>query len=141
MLCPDWDVLCSGGWCCAISCTRRGPWGHSVLPQAPRAHGGAAIDPHRLLGLCLCRDGRKPIVRMQPRGPAALLCSQTPPSPAPCPEVPAQLWGPNLGEPPMCANIITWSQRDEVGHWGHPFGYLRTCFPAFLLLPRPLHCS
>lgn len=39
-------------------------------------------------------------------------------------------------EPPACANTVTQSQKDEVGHWGDPgaFGYLSMCFPPALPL-------
>lgn len=63
--------------------------------------------------------------------------------PRPMPEIPAQLWVPSLREPPVYANIITWSQKDEAGHWGHPFWlprHLLSCFPPALLL-RWMHKS
>lgn len=86
---------------------------------------------------------RNPTVRVHPKSTATQPCSQTPPSPGPCPEIPAQLWVPSLREPPVYANIITWSQKDEAGHWGHPFWlpqHLLSCFPPALLL-RWMHKS
>lgn len=96
-----------------------------------RAHGGAAIYSPQTFGAVSLLRWQKPHCEDAAQRSSNRTLLPNPSSP----KVSAHLWVPSLREPPVCADIITWNQKDEVDHWGRPFGYLSTCFPAFLLLP------
>lgn len=108
-----------------------------------RAHGGAAIYSPQTFGAVSLLRWQKPHCEDAAQRSSNRTLLPNPSSP----KVSAQLWVPSLREPPVCADIITWNQKDEVDHWGRPFGYSALAFllsscslPAALLL-RWMHKS
>lgn len=101
-LCPDWDLVCSGWWWCAITCTRRAPWDTQCCPRHPSCcradpcHGGTAIYSRQTFGAVSLLRWWKHHCRDAAQRSSSTALFLNPCFPAPSPAVPAQLWVPSL---------------------------------------------
>lgn len=135
--------ICSGWWCCGVTCPRRGPWAHSVLQQGrPMPLGGSHLLPTDFWAVSLLR-WQKPHCKDAAQRSSHTALLPNPSFPSALPRGPSTAVGAQpQAHPPVCAIIITWSQKDEVGHWGHPLAatvlalLLSFCSPALCVAPE-----